>query len=360
MRPLPLTLSLLTMVGLALAVFPYDPAYRAESLREWRWTFLEPLVLLILLTIGATRRRDRTLLAIGLMAGGTVAAGQAFLDLVTGGGVAVAGVTRIAGPYPHPNALALFEARIAALAFAWWVYSSRRSAWLLVPAAVVGLAVAATLSRGAMLAMLVAGALTLPHLPRVMRAAAVVVTAVAFGTLTVVARDRMLDLFSGGSGSLRIDIWTSAIEMISARPFVGYGPDQFLYAYLPRYVQPTAWGERFTAHAHNIVFDFWIRLGIIGLAFTMLVGVVCARLTLRTIQGRSDGALRAAATVALVASLTHGLIDNAYFTHDLAMSGWLLAWFALGQRVADSSEGVDDVARPGYGRRRIHRFSSLR
>lgn len=358
--PLVLTLLTLTFAGGVLALYPYDPGRRAESLREWRWTLVEPLVFVALLTLAVGRTRERMLVATGFLAGGVGAALQAFTDLVAGGGVDVAGVTRIAGPYPHPNALALMEARVAAFALAWWAYSTRKPIWLLVPSGIAALAVGASLSRGAMLALAIGGLLIVPRLRPGARSATVVGAAAALAILVVVARDRMLDLFSGGSGSLRVDIWSAALEMIQARPIIGYGPDQFLYAYLPRYVEPTAWAERFTAHAHNLILDFWIRLGIIGLAFTVMVVVVCARLSPPLLRARLDGGLRAAAIIALVASLTHGLIDNAYFAHDLAMSGWLLGWLAFTPSETRSAEGADNGARPGYGRRWVHRFPSLR
>ena len=68
-----------------------------------------------------------------------------------------------------------------------------------------------------------------------------------------------------------------------------------------------------------------------------------------------------AALVALVATLAHGLVDNAYFSHDLAMSGWLLAWLAFGTRsgLAGAERGVE-IARAGVGRSRLHRVTSLR
>ncbi|MGH9172701.1 MAG: O-antigen ligase family protein, partial [Vicinamibacterales bacterium] len=183
----------------------------------------------------------------------------------------------------------------------------------------------------------------------------------------VVARDRMLDLFGGGSGSLRLDIWSSALRMIRDRPLQGYGPDQFLYAYLPRYVEPMAWNERFTSHAHNLVLDFWVRLGIIGGAFVIVATLFCLRAVAQHVREKSHAhALPAAATVALAAVLAHGMVDNAYFSHDLAMSGWLLAVLAFGPTVdateADSagSEGVDDRARAGGRRSGIHWLAPVR
>jgi O-antigen ligase len=360
--PIVIAASLLVLLGLILVARPFDPAHRAESLREWRWTLLEPALLVALLV---WHRRDRwlaELVALALLGGGAVASLYALADLALGGGVSVAGVTRIAGPYPHPNALALMTARIAAFGFAWAVLEARYRRVLVPLVVVCGLAVAATFSRGAMLAGFVALALVLINADSRVRLASAGGSVVALLAAVVVARDRMLDLFGGGSGSLRIDIWSSAMQMIGDRPVIGYGPDQFLYAYLPRYVRPTAWGERFTSHAHNFVLDFWVRLGIIGAAFAVVAALICVVAMARHVREPSESRiLGQAALVALVATLAHGMVDNAFFSHDLAMSCWLLAWlaFGVGTEVAGNEGGVD-IARPGFGRGRVHRFASLR
>ncbi|HEX5164322.1 MAG TPA: hypothetical protein VFV93_02910, partial [Thermomicrobiales bacterium] len=159
--PLAIAAAGLVVLGGLLVLMPYDPTHRAESLREWRWTLLEPALLLGLLI---WHRRDpllRELVAVALIAGGTVASLHALGDYALGGGVTVAGVTRIAGPYPHPNALALMTVRIAALAFVWAVVDRRVRRWILPLLVICAVTVAATFSRGAMLAGLVAVAIVL-------------------------------------------------------------------------------------------------------------------------------------------------------------------------------------------------------
>ena len=327
----------LAVVGLLLAIWPYDPSHRAESLREWRWTLAEPLVLIGILALAGRGRG--LLVVIALVSGATIAGLQGLTDFITGGGVLVDGARRVAGPYPHPNALGLFLSRVVALGLAWWVIDSRYRRALLIVVAIAGLALLATLSRGAILACGVAGALALWRAPGRIRTHAYAAGGLAALGLLIIVRERMLDLFSGGSGSLRLAIWESALRMIGDRPIRGYGNDQFLYAYLPRYVDPVAWGERFTAHAHNIALDFWVRLGIIGVAFVALAAVVCVVSAWRVARGtdRRD-AISGAASIGLIAVLSHGLVDNAYFAHDLAMSAWAMGWLAFGRRVPAQRE----------------------
>lgn len=320
----------LALVGLLLALRPYDAAHRAESLREWRWVLAEPVLLLVLLVVHQRARDLRWLVAGALLTGIAAAALVGAGDILLDRGVSVEGVTRISGPYPHPNALALMVARGVALGVALFALAPH-SRPLVVPLTLVsGVALVATFSRGAMLAAAVAVLFVLPALPVRQRLVAVGGGAAALLALVVAARDRMLDAFGGGSGTLRLEVWESAARMIAARPLWGYGPDQFLYAYLPRYVSPAAWEERFTAHAHNLVLDSWVRLGIIGGAFSLAALALVAWAAARAVRRPSGSdALASAAAIALAASLAHGLIDNAYFAHDLALSGWLLAWLAL-------------------------------
>ena len=65
--------------------------------------------------------------------------------------------------------------------------------------------------------------------------------------------------------------------MIHDHPITGLGLDQFLYAYRGRYILPDAWQEPNLSHPHNILLDFWVRLGIFGvLLFSVAAGLLLA------------------------------------------------------------------------------------
>lgn len=371
-HPLTLCLLLLTTVGLLLALRPYDPAHRGDALREWRWVLADPLLFVLLLQYQSRlwRRSLAAAALIAFLAGAAAASGLALVDLATGGGVVADGARRIAGPFPHPNALALYIARAAVLGAALVAFDRQRQRYnllLIGMTALCGVATLATLSRGGMLALLVGGVFLLGVLARRERIWIAGAGAAAAVVLLAVARERMLDAFGGGSASLRLNIWRSAADMIRERPLSGYGPDQFLYAYLPRYIQPEAWNERFTAHAHNLVADAWIRLGIIGAfgaALLLLYAARCAWRALATerhpqARQRTAVTMQRAAQVAVVALVAHGLIDNALFAHDLAMSAVLLLWVALRTEPSKPSEGIAH-ARPDRWRRWIHRITPVR
>jgi hypothetical protein len=177
-----------------------------------------------------------------------------------------------------------------------------------------------------------------------------------------------------GTGFLRVYLWQSAWQMARDHPILGVGLDQFLYQY-PRYMHPEAWREPGLSHPHNLVLDFWLRLGLLGLGFLAwatwrLIGRTRMALAGAVLTGtagvhpageaaaggprpipasssttrpfpaaaiaaavRAEGpgwsvpryVLALGGAGALVASLLHGLVDNSYFVMDLAYAFWTMA-----------------------------------
>lgn len=320
----PAALALLAVGTLSLYTVA-DPSHRAESIREFRWVILEPVAFFFLARWYLRERGDR------LLAGGAyvvAAAATAFygvLSTLGGAGLAVEGVVRISATYPHPNALALYLER--ALPFAVALGLARRPrhdvGWF-VPAAVIGAGLLMTFSRGAYIGA-GAGLILVTWLVGRRRLAAGVTLAgfVLIGVLGVTAGSRILSLFEGGSGSLRIMIWQSSIAMIRDHPIFGVGLDQFLYQYAPRYIQPAAWMERFTSHPHNLLLDLWLRLGIMGLVVAAGYVIILIRRVRYIVGARSQ--LGLGALGALTAGAIHGLVDNGYFLPGLALAFWFMS-----------------------------------
>jgi O-antigen ligase len=203
------------------------------------------------------------------------------------------------------------------------IYRARFRWFWLVGAAIVGAGLLLTFSRGAVLAVGIVIVILLFVGQRKRLAALAAGAGVLLGAaLALTASARVDNLFSGGSGSLRLDLWGSAIEMIRDHPIFGIGLDQFLYVYAPRYVKPEAWSERFTSHPHDIILDCWLSLGIMGLVLALAFVVILCVATVRLARKRS--VLGLAAAGAMFAGILHGLVDNGYFLPDLALIFWLL------------------------------------
>jgi O-antigen ligase len=148
---------------------------------------------------------------------------------------------------------------------------------------------------------------------------------------------------SGHSGTVqrRLDVWRSSIHMIRAHPIVGIGPDNFLHYYAPvkqpyspcsglGFMQPEASDEPCLSHPHDVVLDFWLSAGLIGLSAFLWLEYVFWRRALqlwKICRGSPTAAMLAGIMAAMLASLLHGLVDNSYFLPDLALLFWLLCGY---------------------------------
>jgi O-antigen ligase len=124
---------------------------------------------------------------------------------------------------------------------------------------------------------------------------------------------------------VRIYLWRASLDMIRDHPIWGVGLDQFLYHY-PQYMLPEAWREPNLSHPHNVLLDFWLSLGILGLG-ALLWGLRTfyrrARSSQDAVRGAAQSLLRGAAAAG-VAMLLHGFVDNSYFVQDLAYATWMV------------------------------------
>ncbi|MCB0055224.1 MAG: O-antigen ligase family protein, partial [Caldilinea sp.] len=133
---------------------------------------------------------------------------------------------------------------------------------------------------------------------------------------------RLFD-FEQGTGFLRLQLWRSAWQMALDHPLLGVGPDQFLYAYRSNYLLPTAWQEPNLNHPHNLVLDWWTRLGLPGLVLGMAWLGTGIYGIWRWFTGRAPSALALGCLAAAAAGIAHGLIDVSYALPEL-MIVWVL------------------------------------
>ena len=253
------------------------------------------------------------------------------------------GVRRVLAVYGSPNNLALYLDRAFPLviALALFVDERRRRAAYALAAIPIALALYLTYSRGAYLGI-AAGLLLIGLLSgrrvRLAVAALSVVAVIALIPFSQTARFQSLFQEGTGTGFFRVSVWKSGIAMIRDHPVFGVGLDNFLYEY-PKYIQPDAWREPNLAHPHNIVLDFWVRMGIFGVVALVWLLVEFYRHGFRKL-GELRGTQRAL-VIGLLASMTaalaHGMIDAAYFYVDLAFVFMLT--FGVVMQLGDSVIG---------------------
>ena len=237
------------------------------------------------------------------------------------------GVRRIHGVYGSPNNLGLFLGRIVPILAALTLFGSspwRRAVYGLIALPVI-LCLYLTYSRGAWLLGLPAAFVFLGLMRgrKALFVSFLVIVAIALSLLPLIGTERLASLFNTESGTtfLRLKLWRASLNMIRDHPLFGVGLDNFLYQYRTRYILPEAWEELDLSHPHNIVLDYWTRLGILGVIAIMWLQFAFFRKSLRLYRQLGDRDLRAlllGLMASMVDFLAHGLIDNSYFLVDLA------------------------------------------
>jgi O-antigen ligase len=318
--------SLDTVVGLwlvagALGVFVAENFGVAN--REFRVVFLEPALYYLLIR---QSKVDVWLLVNAFLAGAALVSLKAIGDWFHHTDVITSeGVVQARSVYFSPNNLALYLDRAVPLALALCLFGrSRRLAYGLV-FGITLIALYLTFVKGAWLLAIPASFLLLGALRgRRSFAGLLLVLAVLVASLLPVlgtARIRSLFDLSSGTSFIRVQLWQSAIAMIRDHPLFGVGLDNFLYQYRTRYILPTAFAEAGLSHPHNILLDFWTRLGLVGVALLGLLLAVFWRKAYALYRGSGDESARALALglmASMLAAIVHGLIDNSFFLVDLA------------------------------------------
>jgi O-antigen ligase len=244
----------------------------------------------------------------------------------------VEGVRRVRSVFRHPNELALYLGRLVPVSAALALFGPRgwrTWAYLVATMLMIG-AVGLSFSRGGYLGIAAALFVLLcaTGKKRLIWGYVIAFVAVSVGAFaTGIERFTSIIHPASGSDGLRLDIWRSAAAMLRDHPAWGVGLDQFISQY-PRYIRPSAWQERFTAHPHNIVLDFYVRLGLLGLTwliFTVPPFIVRGWRAARRRMAEGETlrfALVIGATGALVDFTVHGMVDQDYFLHMLAYGFW--------------------------------------
>jgi O-antigen ligase len=333
------------VVAGALAIaFQPEREHVREAIRTYRWTILEPLVLLVVARYAIRARGAFGASAAFLIPAVVVALIGTFDWLSTDGGFQVNDIQRATATYPHPNNLALYleRALILGLGIGLVVPRSRRPYWI-AGSGIIGVALALTFSRGAIVAVLV-GMLALGWMWRSRWSLAAAIAAACAAVIAfVIAAPGRLGGDAGGFLGARAEVWDAAWRMTQDYPVSGIGMDQFLYQHAPRYIVPEAWSERYLSHPHNLLLDGWLSLGVAGLFLICGLGIWVTRQMLESgARGNARSIVRIAALAALLAGLTHGLVDNGYFLADLAAMTWILIALVM---TPDGSDTAAPVSR---------------
>lgn len=320
---------------LALGIFAFlISENRAAALTEFRTLIVEPAVLYVLIRAYVMPHQPAVLLR-ALLASAALVCIIGIAYFITGTNVITAeeGARRLASVYGSPNNVALLLIRSIPIALAL-AYCARRR-WRSLYTSMLGLfllTLLLTQSTGGLLLGLPAGLAAFFLLQYGKRAwlplMAIAIFFVAFAAIAAQLSPRFASLldFTEGTNFIRLRLWESSVAMIQDYPLTGIGLDQFLERYRGTYVKPDAIWDSQLNHPHNLVLDFWLRLGIGGVIWLVgLVGLIMANVQhlMRSLPPQScDRHIVVGIAAALAGSAAHGLVDNSLFVVDLALIFW--------------------------------------
>ncbi len=323
---------MLAWVGLGLLALLWS-SERELALTEFRTLFLEPGLFYAILRTTVREQAGYRQLAQGFVMSGFLVASVSLLQYAQGAAIITAedGVRRLAGIYGSPNNLALFLERVIPFALAFTLVPLSQARWRrwLMAVALLLMVAAMLLTQstgGLLLGMPVGVAVALLLLYR--RRA--ILPLLGLGGIGLIAALILLQVsprfaslldWSTGTNFMRLRVWESSLEMIAQQPLTGLGLDQFLYQYRAESIRPDAIADPDLSHPHQIVLDFWLRLGILGVILLIAWFSYTVR-KIRHLQRRlpegTSRALLAGTAGALGSLLAHGLIDNSIYVLDLA------------------------------------------
>ncbi len=340
-RKLDLAVALLTLAALVSGVAAAD---KMAALFELRTVFLFPALYYALLRAAGLDERARWRIVDGLVAGavGVALVGLAQYALGVNVVAAEGGLLRLRAVYFSPNNVGLYLGRVWPLLLAVAASKSAgpahppesanpanpcspRRLFYTLALPVVALALGLSFSRGALLLGVPAALLAMGWRAggRYRRVALVLVLVGMLALIPLLRLPRfgsLLDLHEG-STFFRLKLWRSTLALIREHPWFGVGPGNFLAAYRTRYVLPSAWQEFDLGHPHNIYLDHWTRLGLLGLLAGAMIQLAFWR---RVRQRPRRDLLVLGLTGSMAALLAHGLVDNALFYPDLALTFFLM------------------------------------
>lgn len=358
----------LLLVGASLGLLVSPD--RHAGLRYYRWDIIEPLLYFVLILRYIRTRKDLARTAVALVLSGLIVSGttiiQGLLFLRDHPSLITSSTTsyRPVGPYSSANNVGLLLDRVIPLVLAVGLThllprtkapgASPQPVWrdplrwacvlALIPLA---WALYWTRSRGAE-----AGVLAVVLFFFVVEVRQWIAVAAVFVVGVVGAflfRSRLVDLFNAGHNgeatlSERLTYWKAALLMIRDHFFLGTGPDSFPTLYNPAvpnsYARQALNGQPFPgtydpgiSHPHNMILDFWVSSGLLGLAAILWLLGAFATVLVRTYRrcaalNQGDLLQRFVLGIAgcMLASVVHGMVDNSYFLPDLSM----LFWFMMG------------------------------
>lgn len=248
------------------------------------------------LICASTRFEERELKVVALfsIAGGCAAAlytALVYHPAITAGTAALRNSMVWGNREADPNEFALTLVLPLALSFGAYLFMRRGMLRVAMLGAfsLMSYAVLLTLSRGALVALLVMVLIYVRYMPRHTRKRLLIPLSVfvlaAIAMSTVLYQRFLLAIQTGGAG--RLDIWTAGLQAIKEHGLIGAGLDNFPLAY----TEVAGYASQFRGlgrAAHNLFLNVWVELGVPGLFLLLAAMRSHLRNAKRVLQARAD------------------------------------------------------------------------
>lgn len=296
----------------------------------YRAYILEPMVFALVL-VNAVRTPQRALTIVAALAAGGAVAGLANSVLVLmgllNGTYDVRGTPPVA-IYSTANAVALYIVPITAVAGSLALFARGRARIVGITFFVIGVVVTElSFSRGGYLALaaVVAG-LALSHRLRLILLGLAVVGTGALALVPPILHRIVIETqnVAGNTVFSRLELWTAAMKLLEQRPLLGAGLSGFQERVAPFYAR-TQTSANFI-DPHNIVLNFWVETGLLGLVAIIWIFVSTFRVSWLGWRRGGDEwrPYHLGVLLAMVAVVVHGMVDVPYFKNDLSLEFWTL------------------------------------
>jgi O-antigen ligase len=308
---------------------------RVAGLGLYRAYLLEPLAFgLVLLNLLRTPARTQLVVG-GLFVGATVAGLANSAVVLAGLANHTYDVTQSPPVviYLTANAVALFVVPLVAVAGALALHSQGTARIMGAAFFAIGTVVTfLSFSRGGYLAYAaVVLGLALSHRRRLPLLGLALIGAVGLALIPPIRTRVLIETQNvyGNTVASRLDLWAATVGLLRQRPLQGAGlagfPERivpfFTHLHTPaNFIDP-----------HNIVLNFWVETGLLGLL--SMAWIIGAGMALSS-RGWRLGApawrpYHLGVLLALVAVVVHGLVDVPYFKNDLSLEFWTLLAVSL-------------------------------
>lgn len=320
---------MLVFIGLiAGTAISSDKLISLGIIKGW---FIDPMLLFIMLTSILHRKLHIKKAIMALIFSGLTLSLIALWQVVSNNYITIDG--RASALFESANYLSLFLVPIIILGigFVLSLRSRKRFLWFVALAVMLG-ALYFTFSYGGWAGLLVGiGVLVLMFLP-------FWPTSIGIGALFAVGIlsqlnnpkfHQMLDFINRSSSSVRLQVWQSALLMFKENYLFGIGLGLFEKRYpdfANRLFNPPL--EPIMLHAHNIFLHSWLNLGLAGFMGLIWLLINFFKNIWQTIR-LNKNVLSVSVLAAMVALLTHGLIDTPYWKNDLSILFWVILAFGI-------------------------------